>query len=100
MKCNLECALDKETRTCIGCGRTLSEIRDAGLKAKAEKETKMIINDEKFLAAFSGNLARLHEIEHNPLGVNQLERAYYSGVCDAFKWINQERIKEETTDEN
>jgi predicted Fe-S protein YdhL (DUF1289 family) len=29
-KCVKKCVLDKETRTCKGCGRTLEEIEKAG----------------------------------------------------------------------
>lgn len=29
--CTLKCVLDKKTRTCEGCGRTLEEIAEAGL---------------------------------------------------------------------
>lgn len=32
-KCIKECRLDRETKTCIGCKRTLEEIKEAGLKA-------------------------------------------------------------------
>lgn len=34
-KCQAKCKLDKSTLTCTGCGRTIEEIRQAGLAAKA-----------------------------------------------------------------
>lgn len=41
-ECILECVLDKETRTCEGCGRTLEEIAEAGRQAKClENEDPM-----------------------------------------------------------
>lgn len=34
-KCQAKCYLDKSTLTCTGCGRTIEEIREAGIAAKA-----------------------------------------------------------------
>lgn len=36
-KCISECFLDKKTLTCTGCKRTIEEIKQAGIAAKAAK---------------------------------------------------------------
>lgn len=33
-KCLKKCRLDIEQRACLGCGRTLDEIRQAGIEAR------------------------------------------------------------------
>lgn len=37
MKCIHKCVLDKETKTCKGCGRTLEEIAEAGKVSKCKE---------------------------------------------------------------
>ena len=37
-KCQKKCKLDQETFICLGCGRTLMEIVDAGNAAKEQRE--------------------------------------------------------------
>jgi hypothetical protein len=60
----------------------------------------MIINDEEFNDIFSANLERLHAIGRRPLELrNKTEWTYLSGVCDAFKWINTNKLGE-TKDES
>lgn len=46
--CNLECLLDKETRTCVGCGRTLEEIAYTGrLKMNRVCEENLLTDEEE-----------------------------------------------------